>query len=49
MEYLYDNTFDGLLTCFYEHVYTEKADDIIPVRKDVQLSLSRQMQVQTDL
>jgi probable DNA metabolism protein len=49
MEYLYDNTFDGLLTCLYEHVYTEKADDIIPVRKDVQLSLGRQMQVQTDL
>lgn len=49
MEYLYDNTFDGLLTCLYEHVYTEKADDIIPLRKDVQLSLGRQKQVRTDL
>ena len=49
MEYLYDNTFDGLLTCFYEHVYTEKADSIQPLRKDVQLSLGRQTQVQTDL
>ena len=49
MEYLYDNTFDGLLTCFYEHVYTEKADSILPLQKDVQLSLGRQTQVQTDL
>ena len=49
MEYLYDNTFDGLLTCFYEHVYTEKADDILPLRTDVQLSFGRQTQVQTDL
>ena len=49
MEYLYDNTFDGLLTCFYEHVYTEKADDIIALRPDIQISLGRQMQVQTDL
>lgn len=49
MEYLYDNTFDGLLTCFYEHVYTEKADDILALRKDVQMSFGRQKQVQTDL
>ena len=49
MEYLYDNTFDGLLTCLYEHVYTEKAEDIIPLRPDVQISLGRQMQVETDL
>ena len=49
MEYLYDNTFDGLLTCLYEHVYTEKADDIIALRPDVQISLGRQMQVETDL
>ena len=49
MEYLYDNTFDGLLTCFYEHVYTEAADAILPLRKDVQMSFGRQRQVQTDL
>jgi probable DNA metabolism protein len=48
MEYLYDGTFDGLLTCLYEHVYTEKADDIRVQRPDLQLSLSRQMSVQTD-
>ncbi|MBR5640625.1 MAG: TIGR03915 family putative DNA repair protein [Firmicutes bacterium] len=49
MEYLYDNTFDGLLTCLYEHVYTEHADSIISVRPDIQISLGRQMQVETDL
>ena len=49
MEYLYDNTFDGLLTCFYEHVYTEKADDILALRKDVQMSFGRQRQVQVHL
>ena len=49
MEYLYDGTFDGLLTCLYEHVYTEKADDIRVPEENVQLSLGRQMQVKTDL
>ena len=49
MEYLYDGTFDGLLTCLYEHVYTEKADDIRVLEENVQLSLGRQMQVKTDL
>ena len=49
MEYLYDGTFDGLLTCLYEHVYTEKAEEIRPERPDLQLSLGRQMHVKTDL
>ncbi|MDR1496051.1 MAG: TIGR03915 family putative DNA repair protein [Clostridiales Family XIII bacterium] len=30
MIYLYDGTFDGFLTCVYEHYYAEKADGIHP-------------------
>jgi probable DNA metabolism protein len=30
MIYLYDGTFDGFLSCVYEHYYSEKADDICP-------------------
>ncbi len=48
IEYYYDGSFDGLLTCLYEHVYTEKADDIRAADPETQLSLGRQTQVQTD-
>jgi len=27
-DYLYDGSFEGLLTCVYDHYYVEKADDI---------------------
>jgi hypothetical protein len=30
MIYLYDGTFDGFLTCVYEHYYAERADGIYP-------------------
>ncbi|MDR2163721.1 MAG: TIGR03915 family putative DNA repair protein [Clostridiales Family XIII bacterium] len=30
MTYLYDGTFDGFLTCVYEHYYSGKADAIFP-------------------
>jgi probable DNA metabolism protein len=30
MIYLYDGTFNGFLTCVYEHYYSDKADDIRP-------------------
>ncbi|MDR0886145.1 MAG: TIGR03915 family putative DNA repair protein [Clostridiales Family XIII bacterium] len=29
MNYIYDGTFEGLLTCVYEHYYTEKATSIM--------------------
>ena len=28
IDYLYDGTFEGLLTCIYENYYTEKASGI---------------------
>ncbi len=28
MDYLYDGSFNGLLTCLYEHYYSQKADNI---------------------
>jgi probable DNA metabolism protein len=30
MNYLYDSTFEGFLTCIYEHYYTQRADGIFP-------------------
>ena len=30
MDYLYDETFDGFLTCVYHHYYSEKASGIFP-------------------
>ncbi|MDR0853913.1 MAG: TIGR03915 family putative DNA repair protein [Clostridiales Family XIII bacterium] len=30
MNYLYDGSFEGFLTCVYEHYYTERADGIFP-------------------
>ncbi len=30
VDYLYDGTFEGLLTCIYHHYYTEKASGIFP-------------------
>lgn len=48
MEYLYDGSFDGLLTCFYEHVYTEKAQDIRAATADVQLGMFGCMRIASD-
>ena len=31
IDYLYDGTFEGLLTCIYENYYTEKASGIFQV------------------
>lgn len=28
LDYLYDGTFEGLLTCIYHHYYTDRASDI---------------------
>ncbi|MDR1272092.1 MAG: TIGR03915 family putative DNA repair protein [Clostridiales Family XIII bacterium] len=48
MNYLYDGSFEGFLTCVFEHYYTEKADGVF--REDVyQLDLTRRaMSLQTD-
>jgi probable DNA metabolism protein len=48
MNYLYDQSFEGLLTCVYHHWYTEKADGIFSEGM-YQLDLSRYaMTVETD-
>jgi probable DNA metabolism protein len=48
MNYLYDGTYEGFLTCVYEHYYTEKADGIC-VDSDYQLDLTvMALSVQTD-
>ena len=38
IDYLYDGTFEGLLTCIYHHYYTDKAAGIFP-REEYQPSL----------
>lgn len=48
MDYLYDGTFDGLLTCVHHHYYTEKASGIF-VKDEYQPSLiNGSMEVETD-
>ena len=48
MDYLYDGSFEGLLTCIYHHYYTDKADGIF-TRDNYQMSLvSGFMEVETD-
>ena len=41
MNYLYDQSFEGFLTCVYHHWYTEKADGIFSESDSYQLDLSR--------
>ena len=48
IDYLYDETFEGLLTCIYHHYYTDRAAGIYP-RGDYQPSmLNVFMEVETD-
>lgn len=47
MEYIYDGTFEGLLCCLWEHVYTEAAQDILPARDAGQMSLAPRKLVET--
>lgn len=48
MDYIYDGTFDGLLTCIHHHYYTEKAE-MISNEEDYQPSfLTCFMNVETD-
>ena len=47
-DYLYDGTFEGLLTCVYHHYYTDKASGIYP-KEDYQPSLLNGfMEVETE-
>ena len=48
IDYLYDGTFEGLLTCVYHHYYTDRAAGIYP-REEYQPSmLNGFMEVETD-
>ena len=48
MNYLYDGSFEGFLTCVYEHYYTEKADGIY-IEEDFQETLlAESVIVETD-
>ncbi|GHU63941.1 DNA metabolism protein [Clostridia bacterium] len=49
MNYLYDETFDGFLTCVKHHYYTENAEGIFPNSSAYQMDLTRYaMTVETD-
>ena len=48
MEYLYDGSFDGLLTCIYHHYYREAATGIYPVDCYQPNLLSPSMVVETE-
>lgn len=48
VDYLYDGSFEGLLTCIYFHYYNEKADGIF-LREEYQANMLKPyMEVQTD-
>lgn len=49
LDYLYDGTFEGFLTCIYEHYYTEKAAGIYEESSYQSSLLQNSMQVKTDL
>lgn len=48
IDYLYDGTFEGILTCIYHHYYTEKASGIFPVTEYQSSLLGGFMEVKTD-
>ena len=48
MNFLYDGTFEGYLTCVYEHYYKEKADDISSVDEFQESILVQSETVETD-
>ena len=48
VDYLYDGTFEGFLTCIYLHYYNEKADGIFP-REEYQSNMMKTwVEVDTD-
>lgn len=48
MEYIYDGTFEGLLCCFYAHVYEGQADNIMTEKNADQYSLASRKFIQSD-
>lgn len=48
IDYLYDGTFEGLLTCIYYHYYKEKASKICPASEYQTDFFSKHVKVQTD-
>lgn len=48
VDYLYDDTFEGLLTCIYHHYYTEKASGIYTAREYQSTMLGGHCDVTTD-
>lgn len=48
MDYLYDGTFEGLLTCVHHHYYTEKADGIFTKEIYQPSLITGYMEVETD-
>ena len=48
MDYLYDGTFEGILTCIYPHYYTDKASGIFPAESYQSCMLGGYMDVETD-
>ena len=48
MDYIYDGTFEGLLTCVHHHYYTEKADGIFIGEAYQPSMLNGYMEVETD-
>ena len=48
MDYLYDGTFDGLLTCIHHHYYTKKATGIFLLKEYQPNFLNGFMEVETD-
>lgn len=49
MDYIYDGTFEGLLTCIHHHYYTEKATEISVVEEYQPSFLDSSMEVETDI
>ncbi|MFQ7473418.1 MAG: TIGR03915 family putative DNA repair protein [Anaerovoracaceae bacterium] len=48
LDYLYDGTFEGLLTCIYHHYYTEEASGIFESKSYQHNMLGGSMEVKTD-
>ncbi|MDO4485413.1 MAG: TIGR03915 family putative DNA repair protein [Bacillota bacterium] len=48
LDYLYDGTFEGILTCIYHHYYTGKASGIFPQGEYQPTLLADFMEVETD-
>lgn len=48
VDYLYDGTFEGVLTCIYHHYYTEKASGIFPAAEYQSTLLGGFREVETE-